>query len=217
MEDIELMQMLSDLSEYSLENEQLGNQVWEKTKELDKVLRSLREVALSWMPIEKSVSKEGNNLKSNDLTSKGIVLKEDELLKMAQIKQSLKEIKQDLEQEAQRINRQISEFTSSSYWTCHDEGMVILSLEEFGYKKILQAKEIIYKTLEFLADIDFSPTKVQQDLLSSQYLPKLLLVASEKIEETARETRQAANVFQLTNENVWKLREKLTKNKSKSN
>ena len=42
------------------------------------------------MPIEKSVSEERGNLKSNDLTSENIVLKEDELLKMAQINEASK-------------------------------------------------------------------------------------------------------------------------------
>ena len=163
------------------------------------------------VPEERSneIKHEPLNPQLNDSTPEDIVLKEEEFLKMALIKRSLKEIKEGLGQATQRINCQILEFTSSNYLTCHDEGLVILALEEFSYKRIMQANEIICKTLEFLADIDFTPTKVQHDLLSSKYLPKLLLVASEKIEETARETRQAAYVLQLTRRDTQKLEEKL--------
>ena len=93
--------------------------------------------------------------------------------------------------------------------TCHDEGLIILSLEQFGYNGIVTANELLCQTREFLADIDFCPTSIQQDLLSSKYLPKLLLVVSEKIEETARDTRQAAYVFQLTGRETQKLKEKI--------
>ncbi len=212
----ELIRILSDLTNHYFENEQLSNQVWEKTKEIDKVAHSLREIAVNWASIEKSVSKERGNPESNDLNSESIVLKEDELLKMAQIKRSLKEIREGLEEIAQRINCQISEFTSSNYFICHDEGLIILSLDEFGYKRIFEANELLCKTSEFLADINFSPPKVQRDLLSSKYLPKLLLVASEKIEDTAQETRQAAQVFQVTSRDVQKLKEKLTRNATRN-
>jgi hypothetical protein len=135
---------------------------------------------------------------------------------MALIKRSLKDITEGLKQVTLRIECQISEFTSSTHLTCQEEGLIVLSLEEFGYKKILQGSELLSKSLDFLVDIDFSPTKVQHDLLSSKYLPKLLLVASEKIEETARETRQAAYVFQLTSRSVQKLKEKLTHRATKN-
>lgn len=218
--ETELIEVLSDLTNHHVENEQLGKQVLEKTKELDKVARSLREVAVNWESMKKSVSEERGNPDSNDLTSEDIVLKEEELLKMALIKRSLKEITEELKQTTLKINSQISELTSSTYLTCHDEGLIILSLEEFGYKRIVAANELLCQTRGFLADIDFCPTNVQQDLLSSKYLPKLLVVASEKIEETARETRQAAYVFQLTGKETQKLKEKLrrsaTKNKIQS-
>jgi hypothetical protein len=207
----ELIGVLSELTKHYFEDEQLGDLIWEKTKELDKVARSLREIVVNWESIEKSVSEELGNSESNNLTSEGSVLKEDELLKMAQIKRSLKEIREGLEEVVQRINCQISEFTSSNYFICHDEGLIILSLDEFGYKRITQASERLCKTSEFLGDLDFSPPKVQHDLLSSKYLPKLLFVASEKVEETARETRQAAHVFQLTSRDGRRLKEKLTR------
>ena len=213
--ETELIEVLSDLTNHHVENEQLGKQVLEKTKELDKVARSLREVAVNWESMKKSVSEERGNPDSNDLTSEDIVLKEEELLKMALIKRSLKEITEELKQTTLKINSQISELTSSTYLTCHDEGLIILSLEEFGYKRIVAANELLCQTRGFLADIDFCPTNVQQDLLSSKYLPKLLVVASEKIEETARETRQAAYVFQLTSRDVKKLKEKLAHNAAK--
>ncbi len=220
----ELIGVLSGLSNNYFENERLGELVWEKTKELDGVACSLRELAFNWESMKKSVSEERGqeiehktlNPQSNDLTSEGIVLEEDEFLKMALIKRSLKDINEGLKQATQRINCQISEFTSSTYLTCHEEGLIILSLEEFGYKRISQADELLCKTLEFLADIDFSPPKVQHDLLSSKYLPKLLLVASEKIEETARETKQAVHVFQLTGRSAQKLSEKLMHNTVKN-
>ena len=219
----ELIEVLSGLANNYFENERLGELVWEKTEELDKVARSLRGVAVDWESMKKSVSEERGheiehetlNPQSNDSNSEGIILKEDEFLKIALIKRSLKDITKDLKQATQRINCQISEFTSSTYLTCHDEGLIILSLEEFGYKRILHANELLCETFKFLADIDFSPTMVQRDLLSSKYLPKLLLVASEKIEETAQTTRQAAHVFQLTSRDIQKLKEKLRHNATK--
>ena len=220
----ELIEVLSGLANNYFENERLGELVWEKTQELDKVARSLRGVAVDWESMKKSVSEERGheiehetlNPQSNDSNSEGIILKEDEFLKIALIKRSLKDITKDLKQATQRINCQISEFTSSTYLTCHDEGLIILSLEEFGYKRILHADEILCEMFKFLSDIDFSPTMVQRDLLGSKYLPKLLLVASEKIEETAQSTRQAAHVFQLTSRENQKLKEKLTHNATKN-
>lgn len=218
--ETELIEVLSDLTNHNFENEQLGNQVLEKAKELDKVARSLREVAVNWESMKKSVSEERGNPDSNDLTSEDIILKEEELLKMALIKRSLKEIAEELKQTTLKINCQISELTSSTYLTCHDEGLIILALEQFGYNGIVTANELLCQTREFLANIDFCPTSIQQDLLSSKYLPKLLLVVSEKIEETTRDTRQAAYVFQLTGKETQKLKEKLrrsaTKNKIQS-
>lgn len=170
--ETELIGVLSDLTNHYFENEQLGNQVLEKTKELDKVARSIREVAVNWESVKKSVSEERGNPDSNDLTSERIVLKEEELVKMALIKRSLKEIAEELKQTTLKINCQISEFTSSTYLTCHNEGLIILSLEEFGYKRIVAANELLCQTRGFLADIDFCPTSIQKDLLSSKYLPK---------------------------------------------
>lgn len=214
--ETELIGVLSDLTNHYFENEQLGNQVLEKTKEIDRVARSLREVAVNWESMKNSVSEARGNPDSNDLTSEDIVLKEEELLKMAQIKRSLKEIAEELKQTTLKINCQISELTSSTYLTCHDEGLIILSLEQFGYNGIVTANELLCQTREFLADIDFCPTSIQQDLLSSKYLPKLLLVVSEKIEETARDTRQAAYVFQLTGRETQKLKEKIRRSAFKN-
>ena len=57
--ETELIEVLSDLTNHHVENEQLGKQVLEKTKELDKVARSLREVAVNWESMKKSVRKNG--------------------------------------------------------------------------------------------------------------------------------------------------------------
>ena len=88
--ETELIGVLSDLTNHYFENEQLGNQVLEKTKEIIRVARSLREVAVNWESMKNRVSEARGNPDSNDLTSEDIVLKEEELLKMAQIKRSLR-------------------------------------------------------------------------------------------------------------------------------
>ena len=43
----ELIEVLSGLSNIYFENERLGELVWEKTKELDRIASSLREVAFN--------------------------------------------------------------------------------------------------------------------------------------------------------------------------